>query len=67
MLLFLLSSPLYAHKYYVSTVNMDKEGDTLRVEMSVFYDDMELAIYELYPVSYIAIGKSSFKYAHNRR
>ncbi|MBQ5814830.1 MAG: hypothetical protein IIW30_02510 [Flavobacteriales bacterium] len=25
---------------------MDKEGDTLRVEMSVFYDDMELAIYE---------------------
>ena len=46
MLLFFISSPLYAHKYYVSTVNMKKEGDTLRVEMSVFYDDMELAIYE---------------------
>ena len=46
VLLFFVSSPLCAHKYYVSTVNMKKEGDTLRVEMSVFYDDMELAIYE---------------------
>ena len=43
-----ISSPLYAHKYYVSSVTIEQNADTLDVNMSIFYDDMQVAIYENY-------------------
>lgn len=39
---------LWAHKYYVSTVQMDFSGNTTDISIRIFYDDMENALAQSY-------------------